>query len=184
MLTLINDINSYGSRNLATVSPPAAAPPPFLDPSGDSQLSPVDVLVVINYINTHGSGPIPGTFSGSVATGEGVLVGEGEAGPEPQGPPLVAVPGAVADQQNAASHGHVEPREDAPRRTGFDLGQPNAPRPTLEPASSLAELHDIVWRETQRRTEADESAAEMLRWWDGTEDLVSLIAFDVGASAA
>ena len=65
VLTLINDINSKGSRDLTTASPPTPAPPPFLDPSGDNGLSPVDVLVVINYINSHGSGPIPGTFSDS-----------------------------------------------------------------------------------------------------------------------
>jgi hypothetical protein len=164
VLTLINDINAHGSRDLTGASPPTPAPPPFLDPSGDNGLSPVDVLVVINYINSHGSGPIPGTFSGSAATGEGVPAGEGEAGLGTQGNPLVAAPGAVADRPKVASHGDVESRQGIPVGTRLVLRQPDAPRPTRESVPDPADSHDVVWRETQRRTEADELAAEWLRW--------------------
>jgi hypothetical protein len=51
-----------------------------LDPSGDGELSPVDVLIVINYINTHGSGPIPETPFAAEESGGRVQVAEGESG--------------------------------------------------------------------------------------------------------
>jgi ELWxxDGT repeat protein len=64
VLTLINAINSGGSRDLEAASPPTPTPPPFLDPTGDGWISPVDVLTVINYINAHGAGPIAKAASG------------------------------------------------------------------------------------------------------------------------
>ncbi|MCY2994014.1 MAG: cohesin domain-containing protein, partial [Planctomycetota bacterium] len=66
VLTLISDINTSSSRDLATASHPTPAPPPFLDPSGDGQLTPTDVLIVINYINRFGAGLVP-----TVSGGEG-----------------------------------------------------------------------------------------------------------------
>ncbi|MCY2988587.1 MAG: dockerin type I domain-containing protein, partial [Planctomycetota bacterium] len=66
VLTLISDINTSSSRDLATASYPTPAPPPFLDPSGDGQLTPTDVLIVINYINRFGAGLFP-----TVSGGEG-----------------------------------------------------------------------------------------------------------------
>ena len=33
-----------------------AVPPPFLDVNGDNQISPIDALLVINYLNQFGSG--------------------------------------------------------------------------------------------------------------------------------
>jgi hypothetical protein len=67
ILTLRNDINSRGSRQLSEAFG-QAAPPPYLDASADNIVSAVDVLKVISYINAHGSGPIP--------LGEGEALGE------------------------------------------------------------------------------------------------------------
>jgi len=76
VLALINEINARGSRDLATGSPPALAPPPFLDPNGDGAIGPADVLVVINYINAFGMGPIPTAGDGE---GESVLTADVDA---------------------------------------------------------------------------------------------------------
>ncbi|MCY2993288.1 MAG: dockerin type I domain-containing protein [Planctomycetota bacterium] len=64
VLTLINEINANHSRVLATASPPASAPPPFLDPDDDGSLTPTDVLIVINYIHTSGGGQVSNVFGG------------------------------------------------------------------------------------------------------------------------
>jgi hypothetical protein len=64
VLTLINNINSRGTRGLRAAFPPTPTPPPYLDPTGDGWISPVDVLTVINYINAHGAGPIAKAASG------------------------------------------------------------------------------------------------------------------------
>jgi hypothetical protein len=49
---LVDELNAGGSRPLPAEPPPT---PPYLDPSGDLLLSPMDVLLVINDINTFGS---------------------------------------------------------------------------------------------------------------------------------
>jgi hypothetical protein len=45
---LINDLNSNGSRQL---TPPLVKPKVFLDPDRDGFISPLDVLVIVNYLN-------------------------------------------------------------------------------------------------------------------------------------
>jgi len=54
VLTLINDINTHGSRSLPTR--PSGPVPPFFDVDGDGSLTPSDVLTVINYINSRVAG--------------------------------------------------------------------------------------------------------------------------------
>jgi hypothetical protein len=48
VLSLINDLNSNGSRQL---TPPLVKPKVFLDPDRDGFISPLDVLVIVNYLN-------------------------------------------------------------------------------------------------------------------------------------
>ena len=40
-------------------------PPDPLDVAGTGTVTPIDALIVINYLNAHGQGPLPATFSGS-----------------------------------------------------------------------------------------------------------------------
>jgi YD repeat-containing protein len=47
VLTVINDINSHGSRAVTTAAPA----PPYLDVNGDDHVTPIDVLQIINHIN-------------------------------------------------------------------------------------------------------------------------------------
>lgn len=53
VLSLINDLNSNGSRRL---KPPLIKPRVFLDPDRDGFVSPLDVLVIVNYLNRANSG--------------------------------------------------------------------------------------------------------------------------------
>jgi hypothetical protein len=48
VLSLINDLNSNGSRRL---TPPHIKPKVFLDPDSDGFVSPLDVLVIVNHLN-------------------------------------------------------------------------------------------------------------------------------------
>ena len=54
-------------------------PPPFIDVNGDSNVSPIDVLLVINYLNARANGE--GEVSGAplVVTGNSAVVGSGQA---------------------------------------------------------------------------------------------------------
>jgi parallel beta-helix repeat protein len=84
VLTLINEINFKGSRDLNTASPATPTPPPFLDPTGDGWLDPGDVLIVINYINANASGPIS-TASGGEGEYAWLVVGNGPRATNPRG---------------------------------------------------------------------------------------------------
>ncbi len=53
-LQVINDLNSYGSRNVS-----AAIPSNPLDVNGDGVIAPIDVLVIINDLNSNGSRTLP-----------------------------------------------------------------------------------------------------------------------------
>ena len=53
MLTIINYINAHA--NDPSLPPPPAASPPFYDVDDDGLCRPGDVLLVINYINNHGT---------------------------------------------------------------------------------------------------------------------------------
>ena len=55
VLTLINDINFRGTRNLVVPPTPSDRPLPYLDSTGDNRIDAVDVLLVINYLNAHSS---------------------------------------------------------------------------------------------------------------------------------
>jgi hypothetical protein len=47
----VDNINQYGVRILPSESPLGPNPPPYLDVDGDDYVSPLDVLLVINFIN-------------------------------------------------------------------------------------------------------------------------------------
>ncbi len=55
VLSIINDLNTFGSRVLTRPSA-NEQPPPFLDVSSDGFTSPIDVLLVINFLNLVGAG--------------------------------------------------------------------------------------------------------------------------------
>ena len=50
-IQVINDLNFRGSRTLPTPPEPPDAPAPFLDVDGDGVTSPLDALIVINWLN-------------------------------------------------------------------------------------------------------------------------------------
>ena len=68
VLILIRDLNENGGRTLPNPPVPPFTPPPFLDPSGDNILSPLDVLTVIRYLNSQASGE--GEAEGEAASGD------------------------------------------------------------------------------------------------------------------
>jgi hypothetical protein len=71
VLVLVNDLNQYGSRRLApTVTKPYA----YVDPDGDGSISPLDVLLIINHINSKGSGEGEGERSSSHSIATGALL--------------------------------------------------------------------------------------------------------------
>jgi hypothetical protein len=73
-LLVINDLNRNGPRDLPNEPNPPV--PPYLDVNGDTFVSPLgDVLPLINYLNTDGSGEAEGE-GGAMAV---VETGEGEA---------------------------------------------------------------------------------------------------------
>lgn len=49
-LLVINDLNTFGPRQLPAVSA-GSFPPPFLDTSGDGYVTPIDALRVLNHLN-------------------------------------------------------------------------------------------------------------------------------------
>ena len=51
MLTIVNYLNAFGSGPVGTGSPP-----PYLDVDSDNFVSPLDVLVVINFLNAQNNG--------------------------------------------------------------------------------------------------------------------------------
>jgi hypothetical protein len=72
VLTLINDINANSSRSLDGTPVDVA---PFLDVNGDRFLSPLDVLMVINFINRFGGGGGEGEASPLIEQEESVPSG-------------------------------------------------------------------------------------------------------------
>lgn len=56
VLTLINELNRTGTRDLPLVPPAGHRLPPFLDTNGDNRLDPADVLNIVNYLNSRSSG--------------------------------------------------------------------------------------------------------------------------------
>ena len=53
VLSLVNDLNSNGSRRL---TPALVRPQVFLDPDRDGLISPLDVLMIVNYLNQRSGG--------------------------------------------------------------------------------------------------------------------------------
>ena len=51
VLVLVNDINQFSTRILPSETPAGPKPPPYLDIDGDDCVSPLDVLIVVNYLN-------------------------------------------------------------------------------------------------------------------------------------
>lgn len=93
-LIIINDLNTLGSRKLASERPGAL---PFLDPSGDGWISAIDVLIVINFLNQTPAGE-----------GEGVEAFEGAT---------EAASGPVSEHVNEALSAIVAELDDNPSWT-------------------------------------------------------------------
>lgn len=73
VLLIINEINQYGSRNLAEANFQA---PPYIDVSGDGSCSALDALLVINHINSGAAGEagwVPETQSSRSGNATGVV---------------------------------------------------------------------------------------------------------------
>jgi hypothetical protein len=71
VLSLVNEINNGGARHLLV--PPAAPEltPPFWDVDGNDELMPLDVLLVINYLNAAAAGEGEGEGPASAQSGSG-----------------------------------------------------------------------------------------------------------------
>jgi hypothetical protein len=57
-LLVINDLNTFGPRQLPAPSQ-GSTPPPFLDTSGDGYVTPVDALRVLNHLNEQTVAAVP-----------------------------------------------------------------------------------------------------------------------------
>lgn len=185
VLTLINDINTRGSRTLPAMVPPTSAPPPFLDPSGDGLLSPTDVLLVITYLNAHGSGTIPGTTAPAAGLGEGPWAGEGETGPaspfaslgaatQETAQPAIVSGGPVINDETSVIRldvrGCAEPR-------GLSRGRTIVPTSDRVSLQHPENVQDGLQSEWCRRTKGKE--IDLASWWSEMEDALSAIAPDV-----
>ena len=72
---IVDALNEDGARALPVPPVPPDAPPPYIDVSGDDQVSPLDALMVINYINEHAAAQaVPEPPAGVLALGMAVLL--------------------------------------------------------------------------------------------------------------
>ena len=90
MLTIVNFINTRGSRVLAPPPQAPLVPPPFVDIDGNGRVDPADVLALINQLNTTGPYAVP--F---------------DTVPAPLAAPAPGVPAAPAGEGEAASSPRV-----------------------------------------------------------------------------
>jgi len=67
----LNDLNLFGSRRLVS---PVTKPYAYLDPDGDGSISPLDVLMIINHINSKGSGEGEGERASSSSIASDALM--------------------------------------------------------------------------------------------------------------
>jgi hypothetical protein len=161
-LATINMINAYGSRLLWIPPAPPHAPPPFVDTSGDNDLTPQDVLLVINYINRYGSGPIPtaGTMGGAggAAGVAGVAESEGEAWSDST-IPVSRLPSVTSVDA---------PRESSPRSDVFPWAGASAGR-RMWHAEQPASGHAAGWGERSGK-ELPFSSVDAVHTDEGSED--------------
>jgi hypothetical protein len=111
-LQLINEINRAGARSLPLVPTGTSFLPPLLDPNGDNQLSPADVLHVVNYLNSLAAGEGEGEDAETRRHGDGESGGSGFGvqGAESREPRVesqirsaqVSGPAAIADRRSPA----------------------------------------------------------------------------------
>ena len=166
-LLLISVINTGGNRNLPAVPQGLGQLPPYLDVSGDDLLAPVDVLMVIHYINSHPRG-----------SGEGEAVAHTDSPPVLDAVPALNVPTtallAMAPVQQAAA----APNDSYSRSPTYPPLVPTAPaageirRASL--GTGIAERELLVGRATQTPMPTD--LDRLLTGWDA---LLSDIAEDV-----
>ncbi len=182
VLSLINEINSKGSRDLKALSPPTPAPPPFLDPSGDYYLSALDVLIVFNHLRTHDSGPIPETSLASESSNEGERVGEGEAGfaslAAAQDAALMAVfAGQPVVDHEMVVHSAGQPERCRARASALNGDQQRARELDQVFLQTSEDAHKRFRVTMNRRTDGKDLG--LASWWDETEDALAVIAWDV-----
>ncbi len=97
VLVLINDINARQARALP-IPPAPPLPPPYLDVSGNGEIGPQDVLIIINYLNNATAGG--GGEGEAVGWMESSLDGAGGATHVLRGSPDPA-PGATVRSQES-----------------------------------------------------------------------------------
>ncbi len=67
-LLVINDLNTFGPRQLPAPSS-GSTPPPFLDTSGDGYVTPIDALRVLNHLNGESALAVPASADRGEAEG-------------------------------------------------------------------------------------------------------------------
>lgn len=185
VLRLVNDINARDVRSLPV--PPIApdVPPPYLDPSGDNWISPLDVLMVINYINQH-----------PTAVGETMSPTSGE-GEESPAMTSAIVPGSSAWTALwhasriwlSASPGNpslVSRCADCEPRCGLLLGEAGAARqPSADGGVAVAWRQEQAFAGNRARGILPDPSFRRVRdglsLADGWENLLSDIALDIAA---
>jgi hypothetical protein len=163
VITVINELNRTGSRDLSAASEPSDQWPPYWDVSGDGWLSPADVLLVINDLNnqTSGSGvreavaddavsPEPPDLSSSdvlpIQRSDTAL--KNASAWAPTG--FQVVPSAAADNRSTSA---VPPTS---LMCNSRLGTAGPTRSTDEPDDALADLDEIL----------TDIAGDVLEGWD------------------
>lgn len=165
-LTLINEINRTGPRDLPLVPPAGESLPPYLDTNADNRLEALDVLLVINFLN-------------SLAAGEGESFSAAATLPQPVAAaawlPASEAPGATPSSL-PTGRDRVEPPSAAARDSvarletavwtalpAWDSGQPDS-SPPLRPERGWPQAVDDDWEDA-----LDEIATDVAQIWETPE---------------
>jgi hypothetical protein len=141
VLLLVNDINSRNSRLLPIPPAPPSQAPPYLDVNGNGEISPQDVLIVINYLNgsttnSGGEGEAVGS-AGSPDRASGATVWYRESGK-----PGVGGFGDIEKSAPSAVDGRHAPSPGAAPSAAASFARPtktaeSTPRVAKRPASQV-----------------------------------------------
>ena len=156
VLLQITDLNTGGTRSLPTVPAVANRLPSYLDASGDNSLAPSDVLLVIDYINTHSAG-----------SGEGESVAHAALSPVPEGLRSYDVALRVAIPVVPVPSAGPAPSGSQPGTTRYQM---LAPVPSVDGANGFA----VVGATANERDPVDGRATRISAPGDLHRDLAGL----------
>lgn len=159
-LTLINEINRTGPRALPLVPPAGESLPPYLDTNADNRLEALDVLLVINFLNSLAAGEGESLQSAAAPVQPVSAAPWSSAFASPPGPAALSLPvGRERGESSSASAGDASMRLDTavwltlPARDS--AAQDSAPHGRLAAAGSpVADIQED-WEDVLDQIAAD-----------------------------